>query len=126
MKQKDRQSLIKSHDELARVWAAKDLRMLTSFFAEDAVMLSAARGSTEGRKAIEEFLGRVFQLPDFSTQMQMTRAEISGCGSIGWTLGSYESSAGGTAHRGNYVAVWRRGQGGPWQVAAYSSNPLPK
>ena len=126
MAEKDRSSLIKSHDELARVWAEKDLRALADYFADDAVMLSAARGQTEGRKAIEEFLGRVFQLPDFSTRMEMTRAEISGCGNLGWTLGSYTSGAGGVTHKGNYVAVWRRGLGGGWQVAAYSSNPLPK
>jgi len=123
-----RAELIKADEQWARAWAARDLSGLMLYFHEDAVLITQARAVTSGKRDIVNMMASVFSLPGFSTRLQMTRAESSGSGDLGFTSGTYESSvtdAGKpSAHSGHYLAVWKKGADRTWKIAAYSATPV--
>jgi ketosteroid isomerase-like protein len=126
-----RAALVKAEEEWARGWMEKHLGLVMLYYADDAVMLSSVRPPVEGRKAIGDFMSRLFQLPGLITRIMPARAEVSEGGDMGFTQGRYESTipdaAGKSAtHAGTYLAVWKTHFDGSWRMVAYSSNANPK
>lgn len=99
------------------------------YFHEDAVVVTPARGATNGKREIIGMMASVFSLPGFSTRLEMTHAEAAAGGDLGYTLGAYRSSATDAAgkpltHGGHYLVVWRKGADRTWKIAAYSATPV--
>jgi len=124
-----RAELIKADEQWARAWAARDLSGLMLYFHEDAVVITPARAVTSGKRDIVNMMSSVFSLPGFSTRLQMTRAESSASGDLGYTAGTYQSSVTDAAgqpstHSGHYLAVWKKGADRVWKIVAYSATPV--
>lgn len=123
-----RTELIKSDEQWARAWAARDLSGLMLYFHEDAVVISAAATVTVGKRDIINLMASMFALPGFAKRMVMKQAETAESGDLGFTLGDYKTTvsegAGQSAtHGGHYMAIWRKGPDRTWKIAAYSATP---
>lgn len=125
---KDRASLIKAETEWSRGWSDKQIGLVMTYFADDAVFYSAVRPRLDGRAAIGDFLQRLFLLPGLDTRFMPDRAEVSAGGDLGYTLGTYQSaipdaSGKAAAHTGHYVCVWKKHFDGSWRIAVYTATP---
>ena len=125
---KERASLIKAETEWARGWAEKQIGMVILYFADDAVLYSAVRPRIDGRAAIGEVLQRMFLLPGLVTRFMPDRAEVSGSGDLGFTLGTFQStipdpSGKATVQSGHYVCIWKKHFDGSWRLAVYTATP---
>lgn len=99
-----------------------------SFFAEDATMVQSGVGAIRGKEAILATMA-----PYFATGARLSwepsRAEVSADGTLGYTIGEYQSETVGpdgerAIGRGLYVSVWRRGDDGGWRVVMDLGNPV--
>ncbi len=99
-----------------------------SFFAEDAAMVQSGVGEIRGKEAIFATMA-----PYFATGARLSweplRAEVSGDGTLGYTIGEYRSETVGAdgeslSGRGLYVSVWRREGDGSWRVVMDLGNPV--
>jgi uncharacterized protein (TIGR02246 family) len=123
-----RTELIKSDEQWARAWAARDLSGLMLYFHEDAVVITPAAAVTTGKRDIINLMASMFTLPGFAKRMVLQQADTAESGDLGYTLGNYETTvseaAGKSAtHGGHYLAVWRKGPDRTWKIAAYSATP---
>lgn len=99
-----------------------------SFFAEDAAMVQSGVGEIRGKEAIFATMAPYFAL-GARLSWDPLRAEVSADGTLGYTIGEYESeSVGpdgeGVIGRGVYVSVWRREGDGSWRVVLDLGNPI--
>ena len=99
-----------------------------SFFAEDGAVVRSGAGEVRGRAAIHASM-----VPYFATGARLSwdplRAEVSADGTLGYTIGEYESESLGSdgesvIGRGLYVSVWRREGDGSWRVVMDLGNPV--
>ena len=99
-----------------------------SFFAEDGAVVRSGVGEIRGRADI-----RASMVPFFAAGARLSwdplRAEASGDGTLGYTIGEYRSESIGpdgetVIGRGLYVSVWRREGDGSWRVVMDLGNPV--
>ena len=114
--------------EFSRAVAMNDLDTFSSFIAEDAVfygMGEVARGREQIVEQWEPLLDA-----DRLTELSWVpeHAEVAESGDLAVTRGHYRltghvaEEAQGDA-KGHYVTVWRRGEGGGWQVVCDVGTP---
>ncbi len=99
-----------------------------SFFDADGAMIQQGVGEINGLDAIRAAMGGVFSSPGVSLTWEPIRAHASDDGTLGFTVGSYESTSvdsdGETAvGHGLYVSVWRKQSDGSWKVIMDLGNP---
>ncbi|MBI4894004.1 MAG: DUF4440 domain-containing protein [Acidobacteria bacterium] len=97
-----------------------------SWFADDAV-LNTHEGVIQGRAAVRAHYSAMFARKEFSIRWQPLHAEASKDGTLGYTIGSAETSfrndKGEIQKRsGRYLTVWRRQPGGGWKVVSDIGN----
>lgn len=99
-----------------------------SFFAEDGSIIQSGVGEIRGRSEIHATM-----LPYFAAGARLTwsplRADASDDGTLGYTLGEYQSESTGpdgapVIGRGLYVSVWRKEADGSWRVVMDLGNPV--
>ncbi len=99
-----------------------------SFFAEDATMVQSGVGEIRGKEAIFATMAPYFAV-GARLSWDPLRAEVSADGTLGYTIGEYESESvgpdgAGVIGRGVYVSVWRREGDGSWRVVVDLGNPI--
>ncbi len=97
-----------------------------SWFADDAV-LNTQQGVIHGRAAVRAYYSAMFARKEFSIRWQPLHAEASRDGTLGYTVGSAETSfrneKGEVQSRsGRYLTVWRRQPDGSWKVVSDIGN----
>lgn len=97
-----------------------------SYFDAQGAMIQANRGEIRGLDAIREAIAGLDD-PAFTLTWEPVRAQGSDDGTLGYTVGSYESivalTADTTVSRGLYVSVWRRQPDGSLKVVMDLGNP---
>ena len=99
-----------------------------SFFDADGAMILEGVGEIDGLDSIGEAMGGVFSSPGVSLTWEPVRAHASADGTLGFTVGSYESTSVGSdgesaVGHGLYVSIWRRQSDGSWKVMMDLGNP---
>jgi ketosteroid isomerase-like protein len=98
-----------------------------SFFDPDGAMIQPNQGEIRGVDAIAEAI-RALDDPSFTLTWEPLRAQGSDDGTLGYTVGRYESTvlveADTTVSRGLYVSVWRRQSDGGLRVVMDLGNPV--
>lgn len=92
-----------------------------SFFAPGGSMISQGIGEIHGQAQILAAMEEAFADPTYRLTWEPLRAEVSGSGDLGYTVGRYTSSRVGnlgqtTRSSGLYVTIWRRQDDGSWKV----------
>ncbi len=91
-------------------------------------MILQSVGEISGLDAIGSTMGDVFRSPSVSLTWEPVRAHASDDGTLGPTVGDYEStSVGANGERavghGLYVSIWRKQSDGSWKVMMDLGNP---
>lgn len=116
--------------ESARSWNnainAKNVELITSFFADDSVGFYPRSQPSMSKSVIHDNWTDFFQLKNASHPITADKIITSSSGDLGYVLGSwqysYDDQRGHQQGGGKYVAVWRRNGGGPWRIVAISAN----
>lgn len=105
-----------------------DLEKFVSFFAPDASFMAPEAPIATGTEAIRAFASKLLAIPGFSVRWEASKADVSGAGDMGYTVGTYELSVNDAAGnpvttKGKYVTVWKKQADGQWKVVADIFNP---
>ena len=100
-----------------RAWASsvRNVETYMSYFAANATIYPPAALALSGNDAIRRMATERLAVPGFSLAWTPTSASVSSSGDLGYTVGTYVASAGGTTENGKYLAIWRK-HDGSWKV----------
>ena len=128
----ERAALRNTDIESSKAAAAKDLERMVTFYAADAAMFPPNASLVTGQEAIRALWAQLMASPGYALSWQATRAEVSGTGDLGYTVGTYEFTINDpqgqpVTERGKYVAVWKKQPDRTWKIVAdiYNSNQPP-
>lgn len=109
-----------------------DVDAFVSAFTPDAINLPGGAPAAEGPEAIRPGISELFGAPGFALSWSPSTADVSACGDLGYTVGSYEITSDDAAGNpvtlpGKYLTVWKKQLDGSWKVAvdAPSDNQPP-
>jgi ketosteroid isomerase-like protein len=107
--------------------AAKDLNKIMSFYAEDAVLMPAAKPLLTGKAAITNEWKQLLAIPAFQNASKLAQLEVSASADFAYTRGSYETRLMGEDGKlviepGKWLSVWRKQPDGSWRVAIETYN----
>ena len=106
-----------------RAWSQTppDLDAFVSNFTAEAAFLAGNAPAAEGMAAIRSATQEMFGAPGFALSWSPSRADVSACGDLAYTVGSYQitsDDAAGNARTlpGKYLTVWKKQADGSWKV----------
>jgi ketosteroid isomerase-like protein len=116
--------------DAARSWDdainAKNVDLITSYFADDSVAFYPRPQPSMSKGAIHDNWTDFFQLKNASHPIIVDKVITSSSADLGYVLGSwrysYDDNGGHQEGSGKYLAVWRRNRGGRWRIDAISAN----
>jgi ketosteroid isomerase-like protein len=99
-----------------------------SYFADDAVELTAGSPIISGKENIRKALGPWG--PDVSLSWKPVQAEMSASGELGYTYGTYVFKANGKDGKpavsyGKYATIWKKQKDSSWKVIMDMGNTSP-
>jgi ketosteroid isomerase-like protein len=114
--------------ESARSWddaiVAKNVDLITSYFADDSVGFFPRPQPSMSKSVIRDNWTDFFQQKNGSHPI--TADKIVSSADFGYVLGSwkfsYDDEEGRQEGAGKYLAVWRRNGAGQWRIVAISAN----
>lgn len=119
--------------QLSREWSAaaasRDVEKTVSYWADDAVMISAGTPPLKGKAAIREMVAGAFQAPDFKISWEPREVKVSESGDMAYILEdsqmSYSDSLGNIVTEKNQaVSIWHKQPDGSWKNAVDISTPV--
>lgn len=123
---KERKALMDADTQFARDTAERGVEGWVSWFTDDGTMYPPARDAIEGRAAIREQMGDLYDPRSgqggLRLDWQPIRAEVSESGELGWTTGTSKLVTTGGMRQGRYITVWRKQADGSWKVWADLGN----
>lgn len=116
--------------DAARNWddaiLAKNVDLITSYFADDSVGFYPRPQPSMSKSVIHENWADFFQQKNASHPITTDRIVTSSAGDFGYVLGSwrfsYDDEGGHQEGAGKYLAVWQRNSEGQWRIGAISAN----
>jgi ketosteroid isomerase-like protein len=123
---KERKALMDADTQFARDTAERGVEGWVSWFTDDGTMYPPARDAIEGRAAIREQMGDLYDPRSgqggLRLDWQPIRAEVSESGELGWTTGTSKLVTTAGMRQGRYITVWRKQADGSWKVWADLGN----
>ncbi len=112
---------------LQKAVEVRDLDLIVSFYAEDAVLLPAAEPTVIGREAIRSEWKHILAIPDFTNSSSLSKVEVSNSGDMAYSMGTYRSTMMGedgkpTVEPGKWLSVWKRQEDGSWRIVVDTYN----
>lgn len=114
--------LRRDEDWSAAAFEGRDVELILSFWADDAVVMPPGRASIVGKDAIRRFVEGSFQTSGFSIRWTTSDAVISADGAMAYLMSrnvATHAESDGTivSHEGRAVTVWRKDAEGEWRCA---------
>ena len=82
----DLQTLRQAAEAYQAAATAKDAEAVVGFYADDAIMIPPGADPVEGIEAVRSYRFGFIETPGVELAFELVRAELSGDGSLGWTL----------------------------------------
>ena len=116
--------------EAAQTWddaiIAKNVDLITSYFADDSVGFFPDPQPSMSKSVIHKNWTDFFQQKNASHPITTDKIVTSSAGDFGYVLGSwrysYDNEGGHQEGAGKYLAVWQRNSTGQWRIVAISAN----
>jgi uncharacterized protein (TIGR02246 family) len=116
--------------EWSRVASAKDVEKTISYWADDAILMSANQPVLSGKTAIRQMVEESFKIPGFKISWQPHSVTVSESGDMAYMIEDSEVSF--TDSTGNQnsitnkaVSIWRKQKDGSWKNVVDISTPAP-
>jgi len=112
-------ALAKLDDDWCKAAVARNVDLVASFYAEDAIAYPPDAPAAVGRAAAKKVWAGYFSDPSFKISWKTTHAAVNG--DLGYTTGTYEDSFKGpdgktVDEKGKYVCVWKKQKDGTWKA----------
>lgn len=116
---KEREALL----AVDREWSGttRDPDKFMSYFAPDASVYAPGMPVRTGAAAIRKAFADM-TAPGTSLRWTATKADVSACGDLGYTAGTYAKTMGRVSEIGKYVTTWKKQDDGAWKVSNYVFN----
>jgi uncharacterized protein (TIGR02246 family) len=120
--------------ELSREWSraasSGNVEKTVSYWAEDAMLMSAGQPQLKGKKAIRQMVEESYKIPGFRISWQPQSVEVSENGDMAYLIEdaqiSFTDSTGKTITQNNKaVSIWRKQTDGSWKNVVDISSPQP-
>lgn len=117
----DAKALAKLDDDWSKAAGARDVDLVASFYAEDAVAYPPNEPVCMGRAAAKRVWAAYLAEKSFSISWKTTHAEVAKSGEVGFTWGTYEDSYKGADgkqvnEKGKYLCIWKKQKDGTWKA----------
>ncbi len=119
--------------QLSKEWsqaaASGDVDKIVSYWADDAVAMSAGDPPVQGKDALRQMVTQGFAMPGFSISWQPQSVEVSKSGDMAYLIEdsqiSYKDSTGNPVVINNKaVSIWRKQANGEWKNQVDISTPI--
>jgi uncharacterized protein (TIGR02246 family) len=120
--------------ELSREWSraasSGNVEKTVSYWAEDAMLMSAGQPPLKGKKAIRQMVEESYKIPGFRISWQPQSVEVSENGDMAYLIEdaqiSFTDSTGKPITQKNKaVSIWRKQGDGSWKNVVDISTPEP-
>jgi uncharacterized protein (TIGR02246 family) len=117
---------------LSREWSSvagtKNLEKTLSYWADDAVLISAGQPALNGKQAIRKMVEESFKTPGFRISWEPQSVEISETGDMAYLIEksniTFNDSTGHPVTMSNTgVTIWRKQEDGSWKNVVDISTP---
>ena len=117
---KNAKELAKLDDDWSNAAVKKDLDLVVSFYAEDAMVYAPNEPVAIGRLAAKKVWASYLTDPTSSTSWKTVNAGVSKSGDLGFTAGTYEYMSKGpdgkmVTEKGKYLCLWKKDKEGKWK-----------
>jgi uncharacterized protein (TIGR02246 family) len=124
------EKIIKLSEEWSKSASKKDVEKIVSYWADDAVLISAGQPPLEGKAAIRQMVEESFKTPGFGISWQPKKAVVSESGDMAYIIEdaqtSFTDSTGKVITMQNQaVSIWRKQADGSWKNVVDISTPKP-
>jgi uncharacterized protein (TIGR02246 family) len=119
---------VKAINDLETEWnqsyATKDADKISSYYADDAVLMVPGEDAMHGKDAIHAGYKQMVADPAMSLKFHADRVEVAKSGEMAYSAGKYELTATDSAtHKvindhGSYVTTYRKQADGSWKAVA--------
>lgn len=114
-------TLSKLDDDWSAAAGKKDVDLVASFYAEDAVAYPPGEPMAVGKAAAKKVWAAYFAEPSFEISWKTLHAEVAKSGDLGFTSGPYKSSWTGedgkkVEEKGKYLCNWKLQKDGTWKA----------
>jgi uncharacterized protein (TIGR02246 family) len=118
--------------QLSREWSktagTRDLEKTVSYWADDAVLISAGEPAFEGKDAIRKMVEESYKIPGFEISWEPQSVAVSDAGDMAYLIEksriSFADSVGNiTTLHNKAVSIWRKQQDGSWKNVVDISTP---
>jgi uncharacterized protein (TIGR02246 family) len=120
--------------ELSREWSraasSGNVEKTVSYWAEDAILMSAGQPQLKGKKAIRQMVEESYKIPGFRISWEPQTVEVSANGDMAYLIEkaqvSFIDSKGKPITQNNKaVSIWRKQGDGSWKNVVDISTPEP-
>jgi len=124
------EKVIQASKEWSQVASSADVEKTISYWADDALVISAGQPPLKGKQAIRQMVEESFKIPGFRISWQPQSVEVSESGDMAYLIEnaqiSYKDSTGkATTLYNKAVSVWRKQPDGSWKNVVDISTPDP-
>ncbi len=124
------EKLTKLSKDWSEVASTGDVQKTVSYWADDALVMSAGQPPLKGKAAIRQMVEESFKMPGFRISWQPETVEVSESGDMAYMIEnsqiSFTDSTGKPVTLKNKaVSIWRKQPDGSWKNAVDISTPDP-
>jgi len=112
---------------MSKAVAERNLEVIVSFYAEEAVLLPTAEPIVVGKSSIREEWQHILSIPNFQNKSTLTKIDVSGGGDMAYSMGTYLTTMLGengkpVTEPGKWLSVWKRQADGSWRIVVDTYN----
>jgi uncharacterized protein (TIGR02246 family) len=124
------EKVMQTSREWSQITATRDVEKTLSYWADDAVVMSAGQPTLKGKKEIRKMVEESFKTPGFKISWEPQSAEVSPNGDLAYLLEdetmSMNDSLGKTVTLHNKgVTIWKKQSDGSWKNVIDVTTPQP-
>ncbi len=124
----DEEKLLQLSKEWSQAAVSKDLEKTISYWADDAILMSAGQPKLNGKQEIKQMVAESFTMPGFEIKWQPKSVHISESGDMAYILEDSQLSISDSTgkiitQKNDAVSIWRKQSDGQWKNVVDISTP---
>ena len=124
------EKLMETSREWSKVAATNDVEKTLSYWADNAILMSAGQPTLNGKKEIRKMVEESFKTPGFKISWEPQSVEVSESGDMAYliekeTMSMNDSSGKTITTHAKGITVWKKQSDGSWKNVVDASIPEP-
>ena len=121
-KTENQETVDRTAQEMLTAFDAKDVAMVNSYYAQDAIIATVGRPAAKDEQAVSKAIKDDLADPNFKMILSHEKTEVAGSGDLAYRRGSYKITATNPQTKlpedivGAYLTVFRKQADGSWKI----------